>query len=779
MVSPALFLFVAASVTLPTMESAPRIDCALDEPAWASAARLTGFRQTQPGDNVAPSRTTVSRIFRTAAALHIAIEADDDPSLVKSTLAGRDAILGEDHVEIYLDTFHDRRRAYVLMVNARGVQQDGLIAEGRETDYSVDLVFQSAGCVTSNGYTVELTIPFSSLRYQSGEGRTWGLHLLRITQRLGEEDSWMPLRRDRTSVDGTSGKQMRARFLSQSGAVGGFGAVEHAKAAEWIPVLGATRAPDADSRLSLGGTGRISLSSAATLDFAANPDFAEVEADAPQSTANQRFPLFFPEKRPFFLEGADLLKTPIRVFHSRTILDPDAAVKFTTTRGRTNIAALGALDPGPGRFSKSEIEAGLGPQAAGLADHRAVAAVVRVRQDVGLDSSLGLIATSWSFAGRRNQVAGVDGRVTLGPRTTWTFQTLASSSRVPYFDAALGRDILRSGTGLAYVSDLSRTGRHLSLQLTGDGYSRDYRAALGYLQRSDTHRWSLISRYDGHPAGGPLLGWSAVNTGLVQFDGRGRAQYGYVYPRLLMTMKRQTYFNLSGYRDYVRVFEEEFGQGRTADRPGAFAGPAQRSSWYHGFTIDAGSSPSRVLSIGALFDQSWNNLDFDQGAGRFPRVSPGALLSPTAPLDPGRANSMSVSASLTFQPTGALRLSQTYDWNRLTRRDTGLDAYRQHLSSTRLLLSFSRFLWLRGRLDYDSLDRGVFHQAVFGWTPAPGRAIYAGYDETGEWDAVDAATPANRGRGNRYVRRGRTLFVKVSWSVLTRLGGRLTSTSPS
>ena len=240
MVSLAAVLTVAALV-VPRSASAPRVDCSLDDAAWAGAVVVDGFRQTQPGDNASPTHRTTARLVYTRDALHIAIEAEDDPALVRSTLAARDAIASEDHVEIYLDTFHDRRRAYVLMVNAKGVQQDGLLGEGRETDFSVDIVFQSAGCVTASGYTVELTIPFASLRYRAGEGREWGLHILRQTQRLGEEDSWMPLRRDRTSVDGTSGRQLRARFLSQAGVLGGLDGVKHSPIVEAIPTIGVSR----------------------------------------------------------------------------------------------------------------------------------------------------------------------------------------------------------------------------------------------------------------------------------------------------------------------------------------------------------------------------------------------------------------------------------------------------------------------------------------------------------------------------------------------------------
>ena len=161
-------------------------------------------------------------------------------------------------------------------------------------------------------------------------------------------------------------------------------------------------------------------------------------------------------------------------------------------------------------------------------------------------------------------------------------------------------------------------------QLAGEGYSPDYRADLGYTQSRDTNRWSLVARYNAPPArAGLLVSWSALNTLLVQFDSRGRTQYACVYPRLLLSFPRQSYLSLYAYRDYLRVFEEEFGPARTATRPGAFAGRGERGTTYHGFTIEAGTAPGRVLSASVTYDRSWNALDYDLGAGRFRRASPG------------------------------------------------------------------------------------------------------------------------------------------------------------
>jgi hypothetical protein len=372
--------------------------------------------------------------------------------------------------------------------------------------------------------------------------------------------------------------------------------------------------------------------------------------------------------------------------------------------------------------------------------------VVRVRRDVGGQSSLGLLATHRQLAGAANDLIGLDGRLAVGARSVWTFQGLATRA---------GRS-----TGFGYYTEWARSDRRTSVQLVGEGYSPAYRADLGYTQRRDTNRWSAVVRYNGPPPrGGPLVSWSVANTLLVQFDHRGRTQYAYTYPRLLLSLPRQGFLNLYAYRDYLRVFEEELGPGRSATRPGAFVGRSERSTRYHGFTVEAGAAPGRRFSLSALYGRSWDNLDYDLGAGRFPRVSPAALLDPDAPFDPGPADSSFVSVTAALQPTEALRLSGSYEHGRLTRDDTGLLVYDQHLTSLQAQYAFSRNVRVRGRLDYDSLDGRLFHQVIVGWTPRPGSALYVGYDETG--DRSEARSPA-------YRRRDRALFAKLSWARRSR-----------
>jgi hypothetical protein len=382
-------------------EAAPVIDGRLDEPVWREAAALRDFRQTQPGDNTPPSYPTTIMLGYDRERLYLGVRAADDPKKVRSTVARRDDITGDDYIAIYLDTFNDRRRAYLLMFNPLGAQQDGLFSEGSEPDFSVDVVMESKGTLTEEGYTIEVAIPFKSLRYEAGKGRLWGVHALRYIRHLDEEDSWAPLKRDKAGLDKASSKETRARFLAQAGHITGLEEVATERAMEIIPVLTVAetgrRAPALPFGASLPGqaplgrfvnqsinadaglTGKLRLTPGVTFDFALNPDFAEVEADQAQVTANQRFPLFFEERRPFFLEGADIFRTPIRTFHSRTIIDPDVALKLSGKRGRTNFGALLASDKAPGNFSEDERNDPAQFQSISrFIDHNAYAGVLRV-----------------------------------------------------------------------------------------------------------------------------------------------------------------------------------------------------------------------------------------------------------------------------------------------------------------------------------------------------------------------------------------------------------------
>lgn len=774
----------AQPVLIGRFAAPPSIDGKLDEPVWRQAAALSGFHQTQPGDNTAPSYATTVHLGYDTKRLYLGIRAIDDPKKIRATVAKRDQITNDDYVAIYLDTFNDRRRAYLLMFNPLGAQQDGLFIEGGDPDFSVDIVMESKGVLTEDGYTIEAAIPFSSLRYEAGKNRLWGLHALRYIKHLDEEDSWAPLRREVNEAQAQFAAQNRARqrinFLAQAGHVAGLDGIAGERTLEIIPTLTLsetgrrtrTASPLGDSSRFVnqpvgfdpGLTVKLTLTSGLTLDAAFNPDFGEVEADQPQITANQRFPLFFEERRPFFLEGIDIFRTPIQAVHTRAIIDPDVAMKLSGKRGRNTFGLLAASDNAPGNYSQDERnDPALRPNIARFLDKNSSIGALRWKRDIGRQSSIGLLATSYNFIERRNQLAGVDGRLSLGPQTFFTFQLLGAVSRRYFYSPDEDRNIYRTGRGLAYFAQLQRSARHLNLSLTGRGYTADYRADVGFTSRTDTNAWDALARYNSEPrSSGRLISWSVASSTRAQFDWKGRMQYSFEAIRTQANFRRQSYIKADVYRDYARIFETEFGPRRTATRPGAFFGPPERSTFWNGFTVEAGTAPSKRISATLIFDRSWHAFDYDLGAGpRFPRVSRAALaLGQNAPLDPGPGATLDLIASLNVQPTDSLRLSFDYTRSRLTRDDTRLTAFDQRLYSLRAAHQFTRFTFARARIDYDTARASVRAQFLLGWTPHPGTSFYAGYNDDVNYNGYDPFT--NRfERGWR--RNNRTFFIKLSY----------------
>src|SRR5215216_5493886 len=216
----------ANPVSIPRLEKPPVIDGKLDEETWKQARVFKDFYQTQPGDNIAPSKQTEVMMGYDSKNLYFAFHAYDDPEKIRATIATRDGIFGEDNVRVFLDTFNDKRKAYVLGFNPFGIQQDGVMTEGGETDFNVDIVMESKGVVTSDGYIIEIAVPFKSLRYEAGKGKLWGLHLWRNIARFDDEiDSWMPNSRDQAS------------FLNQAGHVTGLEGISTERTLEIIPTL--------------------------------------------------------------------------------------------------------------------------------------------------------------------------------------------------------------------------------------------------------------------------------------------------------------------------------------------------------------------------------------------------------------------------------------------------------------------------------------------------------------------------------------------------------------
>jgi hypothetical protein len=388
---------------IPRLEASVRVDGVLDESVWAQATRLTGFWQYQPVDGRPAEERTEVLVWYAPDAIHFGVIAHDRvPASIHATIADRDNIDNEDQVILDIDTFHDHRRAFFFGVNPLGVQTDGVRSEGAgqvsslvpgSVDKNPDFLWDSKGRLTEQGYQVEIRIPFKSLRYPGGERQTWGFNVTRVVQRTGYTDTWTDVRR------------ANASFLGQEGALGGLHDIRHGVTVEAQPFMTATANgrrdavsgdfgrddvdPDAGLNLRLGFTSY-------ALDATLNPDFSQVESDEGQVTVNERFALFFPEKRPFFLEGIELFGTPQTLVYTRRIVDPKAGAKFTGKFGQLGVAHLTAVDDGGDAAPDTWFN------------------ITRIRRDFGRNSIAGATFTNRDQGAAHNRVLAGDFRYVWG-----------------------------------------------------------------------------------------------------------------------------------------------------------------------------------------------------------------------------------------------------------------------------------------------------------------------------------------------------------------------------
>jgi hypothetical protein len=479
------------------------VDGRLDEPVWRRAAVLRGFSQYLPTDNRSSDDSTTVFIWYSPTAIYFGIRAWQDSAGVRATLADRDRIFGDDYVEILLDTFNDQRRAFLFAANPLGVQADGTLQDAAQAavnmmsasgggayavDLSPDFVYESRGRLTADGYDVEIRIPFKSLRYQPRDPQDWGVNVIRRVQATGHEHTW------------TRVLQTNASFLSQGGNLTGLTDLRRGLVLDINPEMTSTvtgaDAPSgwgyAGGRPEVGGNVRWGITSNLTLNGTANPDFSQVEADVAQIQYDPREALYFPEKRPFFLDGVEYFRTPVQLIYTRRLVEPVAAVKLTGKVGRTSMALLSGVD---------------GHLGSRTWDDHPVYNLLRLRRDIGGQSTLGMAYTDRVEGDRFNRVGAVDGRLVFGGAYTLVFQAGGSATRTT------------GSTAWApfWTATMNRAGRTFGLTAVFRGLHQDFRASSGFLSRVGIVYAALQPAYTHHGARGSFLeSWSAS----VNLDGR-------------------------------------------------------------------------------------------------------------------------------------------------------------------------------------------------------------------------------------------------------------------
>jgi hypothetical protein len=612
----------APAVTLPRIERAAIVDGRLDEEAWAGAARLTEFSQYEPVDSRAAEEQTEVRVWYAPDAIWFGIIAyDRDPASIRASNADRDDIGTDDNVRIYLDTFDDRRRAYFFGVNPFGAQEDGVRTEGAASagnifggsiDETPDFLWESKGRLTERGYEVEIRIPFKSLRYGSGATLQWGIQVVREVKRTGYVDTW------------TDARRANASFLDQSGRFVELHDLRRGVAAEIQPTLtsawnGGRNASDefvrSDPTSDLGLNVRLGFTSL-TLDGTWNPDFSQVEADAGQVTLNQRFALFFEERRQFFLEGIELFSTPNQLVYTRTIGEPQVGVKLTGKLGGTTIAYLGAVDR-------------IGDESDVLVN------IARVRQDFGTSSYVGLTVTDRTEGlatsnDASNRVASLDLRYVFGGMYyaaaqlggSWTDDVGPGDSR----------------NGAIWQAELDRTGRHWGFNYKVVGFGEEFESRSGFVNRTGVITGHVFNRFSWYGARGAM-----VENFTTFFGPRRVWDYGTFEAGDAIEGQNEVNFDvrlrggwnveLQGTTEFVE-FEPELYAGFTHDTGTGAVAFEPREQYNGGRGVEIGIETPTWQRFGAEFSYSRGRTAiFDEASdGAYYAVEGGIALRPAAAI---------------------------------------------------------------------------------------------------------------------------------------------------
>ncbi|MEX1183559.1 MAG: DUF5916 domain-containing protein [Gemmatimonadota bacterium] len=667
----------ATEIEIPRLDEVAVVDGVLDERAWSDAALIDGFRQYEPADGRPAAERTEVRVWYAPDAIWFGITAhDSEPQSIRATRADRDNIGDEDHVVIYLDTFLDRRRAFFFGVNALGVQLDGVRSEGASsagrafgggTDTSPDFAFESSGRPTTGGYVVEVRIPFTSLRYPAGREMSWGLNIERKTQRTGYVDVWPDVRR------------ASASFLAQGGTLTGLHDLERGVVWEMQPFttvnMPGARADGRWERASpdpsAGVNARLGFTSF-SLDATLNPDFSQIEADAGQITVNERFALFLPEKRPFFLEGIELFSTPGQLVYTRRIADPLGGAKLTGKAGSTSIAYLAAVD----RHADAE-------------DRRALFNVARMRHDIGTSSLVGVTVTDRTILDGPgyNRVAAADARIVFGG--------------LYYAEGQIGGSWTDDGAGRRsspiWEAELDRTGRAFGFNYQLNGVGEEFRTQAGFVNRSNvvSARASNRFTYYGQPEAAlervtlffrPERLWT--HTGF----GRDGALEGTENANVSFRLRGDWELQARVARDFVELDPGDYAllETVTSSGPQPYV-PLDRVS---GPTIElSGSTP-----IYQRFDASAS-----VGGGRVAIFAEG-----------GEGSARSVSASVALRPNPSVRLALGTSYERIDRVLDGTEFARTLLPRLRAEFQPTRAFFLRSIVEYRAERRSALRDARTG-----------------------------------------------------------------
>ena len=716
-------------------------------------AQLTRFIQNSPVDGAPATEATEVYLARTSSALYIVfICFDRHPELIRTHLARRENILKDDYVTVNLDPFQDRQRGVEFQVNPSGVQADATWTEANGADYSYDQVWDSEGRITRKGWMALIAIPFRSLRFPL-RSDDWGVVFWRNFPRNSENDFWP---RVSANVSGQLSQEGTMHMGELSGVTGshnvqlnpyGLAQSEHTlQTLDPNNPFFSTRHAEGTA----GGEAKAILKDSIVFDATVNPDFSDVESDQPQFTVNQRFPVFFPELRPFFLENASYFATPLTLLYTRNIIRPDFGLRITGKAGRTNIGLLAIDDREPGQTVQSGDP---------LYNSKAGFFVGRVSRDLGKGSNVGLMYTDEEFGGGFNRIGGADFTWRMSDHWTALGQTVESATRQSNPKSAA--TIFPTGYNAGPATDLQvqRSGHSFNMQDEYQDVSKGFTTLVGFLQTSNIRSDHFHSNYQWFPKHSTVQSIGLETNQNIAFDHAHNRVYHYSTFDPFFLLSRNI------------VLAPLVGQNSDTVGP------------QNGYDLAANRNFTENFGGFVARGQPWSQLNFNLQALRSGNVN----YNPPVGQAPFLLNQQTVQALISVNPMRKLTDDNTYLLDRDHAAHGGQFVYETQVFRTKLNYQFTRAWSARVIVEYDSTlanpaqtsltrTRQVQTQALLTWLPHPGTVLYIGYNNDLQNYSHQLCTPLTGTRlcnisqpilprGAGYLNDGRQFFVKASYLI--------------
>jgi hypothetical protein len=705
-----VFVFAApvlsASLIQPLRtDTPPKIDGSLDDLIWKSAPSVTGFKTFVPDFGIDMPEQTVVYMAYDRENLYFGFKCfDSQPDKIKASIARRDTIRPDDWVCINLDSFNDQQSLYALYINPLGIQTDSRYAGGRE-DYSQDFVFYSAGKIDDEGYVIEVQLPFKSIRFANKQTVEMGVIFERRISRISTQGTYPALSPEKGMF-----------FLTQMSPVI-MHDIKHYTLFELLPAVtmnqrqyaeeGDLNITDRFSDLSL--TGKYGITSKLILDVTYNPDFSQVESDAGQVDVNLRYDLYFPEKRPFFLEGKENFNfggasphDPLsEIVYTRNIIDPLAGIKLSGKIGAKNtLASLFSLDESPSYLGDVDV-----------AGKYAMFSILRYKRALSEDSHIGGFFTSRDLKNHSNRLVGPDGQIRLTPSSILGFHLFYSQTQ----DDAESDSFSGHALGLDYLYST----RKLDINLAIKEISKNFNTETGYLTRTGLTMvsGSLQPKFYPNTKALQRIDATIYSSQLKdQFSNIWETYNGLYFTFLFL---RNTRLSLSA--DYAtEVFlDEKF----------------NISGW-------------RASCFSQITKQFALSLHYNYGKSIYYSE------------DPYQGKGTRAGSQLTFQPSEKINLDVSLTYADFFRDSDSLKIYDYTILRTRLSYQMNKYLTFRGVVEYNDYNKTLLTDFLVSFLYIPGTVIHLGYGslyEKTQW------VEGEYRESNRFLEMERGLFFKVSY----------------